>query len=887
MSPAQAVRGLEAAADGRSARAAVRGLNGASGFSRAYFQRILKLLGSDVAAAAKLASRWRIALEVGDDPALAYRARGVHERQRGRWPESAEAFRQAGSLARDPVERLSFQAGAVDGLGRAGDAFGAKRLGQSLAKGLDRLGRRDLAARVRLNVGNALVWSDRYVDARRWYRSALAGLDSSEFAAESAAAKLGLSTAELFGGSLDDAERWAAEALREFEALGQSHYALLAQVNQAHAASLGGRPDEAWDRFLALREALAHDKVERRRVEEFLGDAYLKLNMVAEAVDCFRNALSMHPSRPPNLNRANCLYGLGSSFAAASEMAKARRAFEAAQATYARVGNEAWAASTQASLSSVYRRLGKRREALANASDAAAALARLRSPYLLAESLLELAEAELANGRSPEQSLSRAGAIVSHMGYGLLEWKVAYLRAKSPPEKLALRRYRRMAAAIFESRMRIRSSTAGLHFLRDKQAALLEYLERLLARPTRSHIHEAFETVRRSRSAALIDEILSARALDLDADSAAQLDALRKELASNSHEPSTGGERRRIGSNKEVSSLQRRWVELTRRIITSIEPTNRALGPTDATVVVEGSKRYFALRFDRSQSISVSPKELSKRLRWLVFELLAPQADPNADPSDALRESQRLASDFAPLWESKGGVLAICPDGFLWRMPWQVLAQSLGENRETVLLPGASFCSASVEESVQPRRTAVWYAAEPGLPNVEREAETFLERFPNSDVCRTAAEAREAMRGSDWDLLHVAGHASFHEANPMFSYLSFRDGPVYADEIARAGFRVGHVVLSACDTACVSVLNRSEPDGLARSFLARSARSVLAAQWPLDDEAARSIMCTYYSELAAGRSIVASLAQARRVCRESHPHPYFWGAFVLLGGYVS
>ncbi|HZH98201.1 MAG TPA: CHAT domain-containing protein, partial [Fimbriimonadaceae bacterium] len=172
------------------------------------------------------------------------------------------------------------------------------------------------------------------------------------------------------------------------------------------------------------------------------------------------------------------------------------------------------------------------------------------------------------------------------------------------------------------------------------------------------------------------------------------------------------------------------------------------------------------------------------------------------------------------------------------------------------------------------------------LPNVGREAEMFLERFPDAEVFRSLEEVQECLSGGSFDLLHVATHAKVNHANPMFSFLELEGGRLYATEIARSRLRVGLVTLSACETGTISLALKDEPDGLARSFLARSARAVLASAWPLDDEAALRTMQPYYDEVQRGISVAEALKVARSVCREWNPHPYYWAPLVLFGGYA-
>ena len=161
----------------------------------------------------------------------------------------------------------------------------------------------------------------------------------------------------------------------------------------------------------------------------------------------------------------------------------------------------------------------------------------------------------------------------------------------------------------------------------------------------------------------------------------------------------------------------------------------------------------------------------------------------------------------------------------------------------------------------------------------------MLPAFPGAEVFRTAAGIREFLDDGHADLLHVACHARHNPTLPMFSYLEFEDGKVHAVEIARSGLRCGLVTLSACDTGALSLLNRHEPSGLVRAFLARGATAALASLWVLDDEVGLYFSQRYNCELSRGTNVGAAVALARAEIREDFSHPYFWAPMVLFGGY--
>jgi CHAT domain-containing protein len=236
-----------------------------------------------------------------------------------------------------------------------------------------------------------------------------------------------------------------------------------------------------------------------------------------------------------------------------------------------------------------------------------------------------------------------------------------------------------------------------------------------------------------------------------------------------------------------------------------------------------------------------------------------------------------------PWIDPSAQTVAICPEDNLWRAPWTVCLSTVSK-AEVVLALHPSL-SGVADFSPSPGAKAVlWVNRAKDLYHAATEEDSFMRRFPHAAVCRTAGEARESLQG-DVDLLHVIGHGKHNESNPMFSSLQFEDGSIYAAEIAKSRIRPRFVALSACETGSLSAAFRTEPDGFARAFLARGAKSVIGSLWPLDDEAASLAYETFYGHLTGGSTVVESLRHARQAVRDWNPHPYFWGSLVLFGGH--
>lgn len=809
-----------------------------SGVSEGYFLLIAGLLGSDPEAAVALGRHWRAVLRYGDRSDYAWRARAGALRASGRWLESAQAFRRSGQVSNDVVGQSVFQLGAVDSLARAGKVDDAIVLGKSLVRRLRRIDSGQ-AARAALNLGNAYIWKDEYRKARTAYTQAVQGLESE---IERAAALLGRSTAGLYSGRLSEAEADALAALEMFRSYELGAFAAQAETNLARIELLTGRPDEAWDRLRRIEPEL--DALpDRARFLEFLGDTLFALNLYSEASAAFERAAPL-ASRMP-LNEANCQLGLGRALSRLGKLGDARAALERSERLYRRSGNPVWQMICQA----------ERQRLLERAAPLHALADRLNevgANYAAADAALSAAEFGSSDG------LELARKWIRRNGYGSLRWKLEWLTARQSGR---VSDYRRMAESLIADRLATRSLAARTAFLRDRGQALREFLDVLVRRGTPSDLDEAIRWVAQSRSAALIDEILSTDSLVV---LRPRLEDLRRQVE---WEPEGGGARY---AGKWVADAQRFGQSVGELILPQAQPLKLSQGSEAATWLDLGD-RFVSI--DHGKTSVVASECIRRPLKWLLFEMMGPMSLREIDPGNCIEPIQHLQS----VLRSESHV--ICPDGVLWQVPWPVLRED-----EPVLAMGPQFDQGADYRLPANPRVCIWTADDAGLPGARQEVEILRQRFEGCVVCRSAAEARASL-GETWDLIHIACHARMNASNPMLSYFEFSDGPLHAIEIARSSLRIGLATLAACDTARFDLAFPDEPHGIARAFLARGAEAVIASQWPLDDAAACVTIEVLSDSLARGGTARDSLAQARRACRTVFPHPYFWGAPVLIAGY--
>lgn len=854
------------------------------GFSETYFSRVAQLLGEKPSAAKALAEDWAIVRQYGDDPSYAWRVKGALERINGDWLASAKAFIKAGNLAKSPVHQLSFQTGAIDSYARAGRLANAVRLGHTLASQLEAMGERALAGRAWLNTGNANLWADHHKEARKNFERALECLTDSPFKLESASAHLGSSSAALYTDLPSRSLALAERARDDMLALGATAYANHAQANLGQCYLMMGQADEAVRIFSELRDLAEPGSLEYARLGQFLGDAWLALQVYDSALEAFQSAIDSPGIKLSPLNHANCLVGIGEIHLYQGSAGEARITCRKASQLYRKFGNPALDNLALTGVARAEIALNRQNQAGLVLREVITDLRKRRMHQYLVEALLDLSSVS----RSPlevDLVLDEAARLIRRNNFVGDTWRLHATRAAmaTTPQD-AIREYRKMIDSILIHRAKLSSITARTTLLEPCLRSIRSYLGLLISRNTKASTEEALRVISNLRSVTLLDEFLLANTQTLSDSTRDLLNQIRQEVTADGGSQLPGGPLRLVGRGGGAKpALVRQYLEqVGLERLTSKQTDGKARTNDPVNTFVFLNDRSAWLSSERSLPNGLCRQALGERLRWIYFELMAPLSGFKPDDIRLTRELESLRKDLRLDQLHQDDLhLHLSLEDIAYQIPWTLLT-----DREPVLhlrpsagaMPNQTFLGDSPS-------IAIWYHGRPDLPHIEAEVEQIRALFPRARIFSTREEILKTATDRPFDLIHIAAHGRFDHQNPMFSSIELQDGHLLACDIARSSFRTRIATLASCDSATLGQPSGWEPQGLARAFLARQSEVVIGSLWPLNDKAAEFGFSSFYRKLKRGESVSSSLHGTREALKAEYEHSAYWGPLIMFAGY--
>jgi len=248
--------------------------------------------------------------------------------------------------------------------------------------------------------------------------------------------------------------------------------------------------------------------------------------------------------------------------------------------------------------------------------------------------------------------------------------------------------------------------------------------------------------------------------------------------------------------------------------------------------------------------------------------------------------------------------LYVVPHAVLHYVPFAALLRQPGNRSKLLIddytlayLPAAATLVYRDNARGGARSVLALAPANTRLTFARQESQDVSNFFPQEHKLLVGSQATESSfkrLAGQYDVIHLATHGYFNKLNPLLSGVMLEpdaqeDGRMEVHEILELKLNANLVTLSACDTALGSGYFAEVPAGddligLTRAFLFAGTPSVLASLWEVNDRSSAQLMHSFYSQLRKSDK-AAALAKAQREMRARgmYRHPYYWGAFTLVG----
>ncbi len=846
----------------------------------------------------------------------------------------------------------------------AGDFLGAQRTNVGRITVLEQLGRYDeaialahalqheldadtsdealtLIAKSRLNLGVcylAIGQPERALEAYAQAEALFQHLDDSEGAAQ-VMNNQGVVLLEL--GRIDEAMAMFERSVPIFAALDLKLEVAHAHQNIGYAHLLGGRYSAG---FAALERARAivwslEASADKGALLLDLGDAYLNLNLHAEAEITYREAIDALQSSAAAYEHGRAWQGLGAALHGLGHPREAESALAEAARRFRLAGNDLALSGVVLQQAGLSAATGRRDLALAMA-DEACRLAQA-SPLQRAQAHIVFAQLLLPDATAALTHLRLAEAIAEQLRVPRLQQQVLGLLGRVHSllgEQAIAEGYLLRAIQMIESqRLEIAHERMRAAFADDKLGPFDDLIALLLGEGAHDpdRVRRAFELTERARARALVDRLVSeppAHGATADQPTLTQQRALHARLAA-AYSAMFAGETAdadTVARNEaQVIALEQALSRLQLQM-----PPEAALG-AGAPMSLEEIRAALAADYDRGlrdDTTLLSYYVLDERIIAFVvlpeatsdvlavttgqistvraaLEQLDMQCERVAnDPVLAQRHAGALErstrSALARLYEAlvepveaacpavRRSRWVIVPHGLLHQVPFHALHDGTGyliERCEMTYAPSATVMALCATRRPGPEKqcATIIGVSDAHIPYADEEARTVAASVLDAEVTLLTggdATIEAFVRASSRSrLIHLACHGLFRTGNPMFSSLRLHDGWFMSADAMRLDLRGATVVLSACESGRSTAARGDEILGMARGFLSAGAPTLVVSLWLAHDRATTELMTGWYTRLQRGESASTALRHAQLDVKARYPHPFFWAPFILIG----
>jgi CHAT domain-containing protein len=795
-------------------------------------------------------------------------------------------------------------------------------------------------ARVEFNIGNILYRQDRFLDAHDAYQRAYQELLRHDDAEGIAGALSNLAVCNISLNRFPEALANYEEARKFCTDHQMPLLVVQADYNIAYLYFLRGQYGQAIEMLRAARVKAKelNDAYHGSLCNLDLAEIYLELNFHSEALELAQAAHSGFNTLGMTYESAKALAfsaiacsQLGQPFEAIERFAKSRETFQ-------RENNLVWPSLIDLYQALVFFNEGRLFESRRLAQSAYESfLSSYRRKAVLAQLLLARIALRMENAAGALDLCRSALESAGQLQLPVLIYQGEFISGQAHDALRnaagAYESYVRAQQALETLRGNLRGEELKISFFKNKLEVYENLVVACLSLSDSDSIHnaqQAFRYIEQAKSRSLMDLLLQPvhRQLDPESDTGQSdlvrnIRNLREELNWYYNLIEREQLRPEEKSQERVEILERqvraRETDLL-RILQEASlseageagvqlPTHLPLNeiresmPSDATLLeyFQVQDRFVACVVTR-ETISVVPVTLTSRiqsvLRLVQFQMSKFRLDSGyvaAFEASMLQSTQahmrHLYTELiAPIEESlQGNHLVLVPHGILHYVPFQALFD--GERHLIDRFTVSYAPSASIFTLCQrrPKSTAskalLMGVADAQAPSIDDEIAKLHAILPDATVFTGSESTENELRrhGPNSRIVHIATHGHFRQDNPMFSSIRLAGSYLSLYDLYELRLSAELVVLSGCATGLNVISAGDELMGLVRGLLQAGAQSLVLSLWDVNDRSTAEFMVAFYERLQSGSSKADSLRGAMTQIRAKYPHPYHWGAFVLVG----
>jgi len=237
--------------------------------------------------------------------------------------------------------------------------------------------------------------------------------------------------------------------------------------------------------------------------------------------------------------------------------------------------------------------------------------------------------------------------------------------------------------------------------------------------------------------------------------------------------------------------------------------------------------------------------------------------------------------------------LIIVPHAFLHYLPFHALSDGkryLIDDFSISYAPSSSIFAVCQSKPLPQGngQTLVLAVPDARAPFIEEEARFVAAAMGNANLFLGEDATEEQLRiyGPGSRFIHIATHGYFRQDNPMFSSLRLGKSLLSLFDLYQLQFNAELVTLSGCGTGMNVVIGGDELIGLVRGLLYAGAQTLMVSLWEVHDQSTAEFMRDFYQGYKDSANKANALRNAVLKLKEKHRHPYYWGAFALVGKFA-